>query len=164
MDGLSANSLAGPPAAAQAELARRLCIGRSAKAYARRLREVAVRPKRQRALLAQLLFARVDRHVTAEMLFNEAIEANIKLSIATVYNNTLNQFAKAGLLRRVMPNRSRLFFDTDTSIHPHFYLVGEGILTNIPEKLLFAQMPKALPGHRISRLDVIIYIRRTVDM
>ncbi|KRQ17067.1 hypothetical protein AOQ71_04240 [Bradyrhizobium manausense] len=79
------------------------------------------------------------------MLFNEAIEANIKLSIATAYN-TLNQFAKAGLLRRVMPNRSRLFFDTDTSIHPHFYLVGEGILTNIPGKLLFAQMPKALPA------------------
>ena len=122
-----------------------------------------MRPTRQRVLLAQLLFAKGDRHVTAEMLFNEAIEANIELSIATIYN-TLNQFTKAGLLRRVMPNRSRLFFDTDTSIHPHFYLVGEGILINIPEKLLFAQMPKPLPGHEISRLDVIIYIRRTVDI
>ncbi|GLR90053.1 hypothetical protein GCM10007857_67670 [Bradyrhizobium iriomotense] len=118
-----------------------------------------MRPTRQRVLLAQLLFARGDRHVTAEILFNEAIEANIELSIATIYN-TLTRFTKAGLLRRIMPNRSRLFFDTDTSIHPHLYLVDEGILINIPEKLLFAQTPRALPGHEISRLDVIVYIRR----
>ncbi|WP_258769225.1 Fur family transcriptional regulator [Bradyrhizobium arachidis] len=118
-----------------------------------------MRPTRRRVRLAQLLFARGDRHVTAEMLFNEAIEANIELSSATIYN-TLNQFTKAGLLHRIMPNRSKLFFDTDTSIHPHFYLVDEDILINIPEKLLFAQMPKALPGHEISRLDVIVHIRR----
>lgn len=126
----------------------------------RRLRDAGLRPTRRRVLLAQLLFARDDRHVTAEMLFIESIEANIKLSVATVYN-TLNHFTQAaGLLRRITPDGSRSFFDIDTSIHPHFYLVGEDALIDIPEKLLLARTPEALPDHEISRLDIIVHIRR----
>ncbi|WP_439373377.1 iron response transcriptional regulator IrrA [Bradyrhizobium sp. DASA03120] len=158
MDGL-ANNLEGARKAAQPELARRHCAGYSAKSCMHRLREAGMRPTRRRVQLAQLLFARGHRHVTAEMLFNEAIEAHIEVAVATVYN-TLSQFTQAGLLRRIMPNRSRSFFDTDTRIHPHFYLVGEDTLIDIPEKLLFEQVPRALPGYEISRLDIIVHIRR----
>lgn len=126
---------------------------------AKLLRDAGLRPTRQRIMLAELLFARGDRHVTAEMLYGEAVEANIQLSLATVYN-TLNQFTQAGLLRRIGPDGSRSFFDTNTSVHPHFYLVGEDILIDVPERLMMAQMPEALPGHEISRLDIIIHIRR----
>jgi Fur family iron response transcriptional regulator len=125
----------------------------------RLLRDAGLRPTRQRVLLGELLFARGDRHVTAEMLYGEAVEANIQLSLATVYN-TLNQFTQAGLLRRIGPDGSRSFFDTNTSVHPHFYLVGEDVLMDVPERLMMAQMPEALPGHEISRLDIIIHIRR----
>ncbi|WP_042336897.1 Fur family transcriptional regulator Irr [Bradyrhizobium sp. DOA9] len=124
----------------------------------RRLRDAGLRPTRQRMLLSELLFGRGDRHVTAEMLFAEAAEANIQLSLATVYN-TLNQFTQAGLLRRIGPDGSRSFFDTNTTVHPHFYLHGEGILIDVPETLVLAQMPEPLPGHEISRLDIIIHIR-----
>jgi len=110
-------------------------------------------------LLGELLFGRGDRHVTAEMLFAEAAEANIQLSLATVYN-TLNQFTQAGLLRRIGPDGSRSFFDTNTTVHPHFYLHGEDVLVDVPETLLLEQMPEPLPGHEISRLDIIIHIRR----
>jgi len=125
----------------------------------RLLRDAGLRPTRQRVMLGELLFARGDRHVTAEMLYGEAVEANIQLSLATVYN-TLNQFTQAGLLRRIGPDGSRSFFDTNTSVHPHFYLVGEDVLMDVPERLMMAQIPEALPGHEISRLDIIIHIRR----
>lgn len=125
----------------------------------RRLREAGLRPTRQRVILTELLFARGDRHVTAEMLYAEAAEAGIQLSMATVYN-TLNQFTQVGLLRRIGPDGSRSFFDTNTSVHPHFYLHGEDILIDVPETLVLDQMPEALPGHEVSRLDIIIHIRR----
>lgn len=128
-------------------------------ASVQRLREVGLRPTRQRIILGELLFAKGDRHVTAEMLYGEAVEANLQLSMATVYN-TLNQFTQAGLLRRIGPDGSRSFFDTNTSVHPHFYLHGEDILIDVPETLVLDRMPEALPGHEISRLDIIIHIRR----
>jgi Fur family iron response transcriptional regulator len=118
-----------------------------------------LRPTRQRLTLARLLFSGGGRHVTAEMLFTEALDADTPLSLATVYN-TLNQFTQAGLLRRIGPDGSRSFFDTDTSVHPHFYLEGEGILLDVPEDIVLEHMPEALPGHEISRLDVIIHLRR----
>ncbi|MBR0781009.1 transcriptional repressor [Bradyrhizobium iriomotense] len=127
----------------------------------RRLRDAGLRPTRQRVLLADLLFGQGQghRHVTAEMLFAESVEANIQLSLATVYN-TLNQFTQAGLLRRIGPDGSRSFFDTNTTVHPHFYLHGEDWLIDVPETLVLEQMPEPLPGHEISRLDIIIHIRR----
>ncbi len=128
-------------------------------ASVRRLREAGLRPTRQRARLAELLFGKGDRHITAEVLHSEAREAGVYLSLATVYN-TLNQFTQAGLLRRIGPNGSRSFFDTNTSVHPHFYFVGEEILIDVPERLVLEQVPDALPGHEIARLDIIIHIRR----
>ncbi|WP_092186111.1 Fur family transcriptional regulator Irr [Bradyrhizobium sp. cf659] len=125
----------------------------------RRLRKAGLRPTRQRLSLAELLFGKGDRHVTAEMLHSEALEADVYLSLATVYN-TLNQFTQAGLLRRIGPDGSRSFFDTNTSVHPHFYLVGEDVLIDVPERLVLEHVPDALPGHEIARLDIIIHIRR----
>jgi Fur family iron response transcriptional regulator len=125
-----------------------------------RLRRAGLRPTRQRVMLDELLFANGDRHVTAEMLFSEACEAGIPVSLATVYN-TLNQFTEAGLLRRIGPDGSRTFFDTNTTVHPHFYVDDEGILIDVPEPgVAFESMPQALPGHELSRVDVIIHLRR----
>ncbi|MBR0826361.1 transcriptional repressor [Bradyrhizobium manausense] len=125
----------------------------------RLLRDAGLRPTRQRLALGQLLFLNRHRHVSAETLFEEAAAANMRLSLATVYN-TLNQFTEAGLLRRISADGSKSFFDTDTSVHPHFYLEGEDVLVDISQDLIFRQMPQALPGHEISRLDVIVHIRR----
>ena len=125
-----------------------------------RLRQVGLRPTRQRVILGELLFANGDRHVTAEMLFAEARDVGVHISQATVYN-TLNQFTEAGLLRRIGLDGSISFFDTDTSVHPHFYLDDEGILIDIPGPgIALESMPPVLPGHELSRVDVIIRLRR----
>ncbi|WP_407193687.1 Fur family transcriptional regulator [Bradyrhizobium sp. STM 3566] len=106
-----------------------------------------------------MLFQGGHRHVTVESLYAEAIAASAHLSLATVYN-TLNQFTEAGLLRRIAADGIKSFFDTDTSVHPHFYLEGEDVLVDVAERLAFTKVPEALPGHEIARLDVIVHLRR----
>ncbi len=125
-----------------------------------RFRQVGLRATHQRVKLGKLLFAKGDRHTTAELLFSEARKAGIRVSLATVYN-TLNHFTKAGLLRRVGPDASRAFFDTNTSVHPHFYLADENRLVDVPEPgIALESLPQVPPGHELSRVDVIIHLRR----
>ncbi len=64
-----------------------------ASAMRSKLRQVELRPTRPRVALSALLFAKGDRHVTAEMLFEEANQAKVSVSLATVYN-TLHQFTR----------------------------------------------------------------------
>jgi Fur family iron response transcriptional regulator len=123
------------------------------------LGQAGLRPTRQRLALGRLLFLGEHRHVTAEKLYEEALAANAYLSLATVYN-TLNQFTEAGLLRRISADGIKSFFDTNTSVHPHFYLEGEDMLVDVPNSIAFTKIPDALPGHEIARLDVIVHLRR----
>ena len=96
-------------------------------AIADRLRAAGLRPTRQRLCLARLLFEPGDRHVTAEQLHSEANAARVEVSLATVYN-TLHQFTEAGLLREVVIEPGRSYFDTNTSDHHHFFHEGDGRL------------------------------------
>src|SRR6202795_1491326 len=85
-----------------------------------RLRTAGLRPTRQRLALARLLFEKGDRHVTAEQLHGEAQATSVQVSLATVYN-TLHQFIAAGLLREVVVDPGRSYFDTNVSDHHHFF-------------------------------------------
>ena len=90
-----------------------------------------LRPTRQRVALATLLFGNGDRHVTAEMLHEEAVRAGERVSLATVYN-TLHQFKRAGLLREIAIGGQRAYFDTNTSNHNHYFVEARGRLMDIP--------------------------------
>src|SRR5678816_4093180 len=78
------------------------------------LRSVGLRPTRQRMALGWLLFGKGDRHLSAEMLYEEATKAKVPVSLATVYN-TLHQFTDVGLLRQVAVDGSKTYFDTNVS-------------------------------------------------
>ena len=86
-----------------------------------RLRAAGLRPTRQRLALAKLLFEGGDRHVTAEMLHSEARTASIRVALATVYN-TLHQFTAAELLREIVVDSQRSYFDTNMADHHHFFM------------------------------------------
>jgi Fur family iron response transcriptional regulator len=86
-----------------------------------RLRSAGLRPTLQRVSLGWLLFGRGDRHVTAERLFEEAVQARVPVTLATVYN-TLNQFIEAGLLRRIAVDTCKSYFDTNLTEHHHFLI------------------------------------------
>jgi Fur family iron response transcriptional regulator len=125
-----------------------------------RLRAAGLRPTRQRLELAAHLFAGDDRHVTAESLHDEVVNAGIKVSLATVYN-TLHQFTAAGLLRQVVVDAARGYFDTNTGDHQHFFLEDEGTLIDIPgEAIEVAGIPSAPPGMIVDRVDVVIRVKK----
>jgi len=123
------------------------------------LRRASLRPTRQRLALAKLLYDGGDRHVTAETLHEEAMRSKVRVSLATVYN-TLHQFCDAGLLREVMVEPGRSYFDTNTSDHHHFLYEETGELYDIPaDRLRFESLPPAPAGAEIGRVDVIIRLR-----
>lgn len=125
-----------------------------------RLRSASLRPTRQRLALARLLFEGGDRHVTAEQLHGETTAAAIPVSLATVYN-TLHQFTAAGLLREVVVEPGRSYFDTNIDDHHHFFCESTGMLQDIPGAAVsVGQLPRAPAGTEISRVDVIIRVRR----
>lgn len=131
-----------------------------ADAAAARLKAAGLRPTRQRVELAQLLFAGHDRHVTAESLAEEGQRAGVKVSLATVYN-TLHQFQAAGLLRQVVVDASRTYFDTNVGDHQHFFVENEGLLIDIPgEEISVSGVPTAPEGLTIDRVDVVVRVRR----
>jgi len=122
------------------------------------LRAAKLRPTRQRLALARMLFEKGDRHVTAEQLHGEAQAASVRVSLATVYN-TLHQFIAAGLLREVVVDPGRSYFDTNVSDHHHFFHEETGRLQDIPgERLGVAELPAPPPGTQIRRVDVIIRV------
>ena len=121
-----------------------------------KLRAIDLRPTRQRLALAKLLFEGEERHVTAELLHSEAIDAGIKVSLATVYN-TLHQFTTVGLLHEIAVDSSRSYFDTNISEHHHFYNEESGHLEDIPgDEIQIAQLPEAPSGSKIERVDIVV--------
>jgi Fur family iron response transcriptional regulator len=126
-----------------------------------RLRTAGLRPTRQRVELASVLFKGHDRHVTAESLHEEVVSLGLKISLATVYN-TLHQFTRAGLLRQVIVDAARGYFDTNTGDHQHFFLEEEGALIDIPgEDITVSGVPVPPAGLAVDRVDVVVRIKRT---
>jgi Fur family transcriptional regulator, iron response regulator len=125
-----------------------------------KLRQVGLRPTRTRLALSALLFAKGDRHVTAEMLFEEANQAKVSVSLATVYN-TLNQFTEMGLLRQVAIDASKSYFDTNNTEHNHFYIEDRHELMDVsPTDMIVGKAPVPPEGYEISRIDVVVRLRR----
>src|SRR5437764_8516504 len=124
------------------------------------LRTVGLRPTRQRMALGWMLFGKGDRHITAEMLYEEATNAKVPVSLATVYN-TLHQFTEVGLLRQVAVDGSKTYFDTNAAEHHHFFVEGEDALVDIPgADVIVGKLPIAPEGYEIARVDVVVRLRR----
>lgn len=124
-----------------------------------RVRNAGLRPTRQRLALAELLFAKGDRHLAAEDLHEEALEAGVAVSLATVYN-TLHQFTGVGLLRILAMEGSKTYFDTNTSDHHHFYVEGENRVIDIDHwPVRVVNLPAPPSGMEIANVDVVIRLR-----
>lgn len=126
-----------------------------------RLRQAGLRPTKQRLALSKILYRDgCDRHVTAEALHAEAVAAGVRVSLATVYN-ALHQFTTAGLLRQVVVDGARTYFDTNTGEHHHFYYEDDGALMDIPgEGVKVTGLPEAPSGAAVARVDVIVRLSR----
>jgi Fe2+/Zn2+ uptake regulation proteins len=121
-----------------------------------------LRPTRQRLSLATLLVGDGrNRHVTAEGLYAAARDSGEQVSLATVYN-TLRAFCEAGIMSEITVDAGRSYFDTRTDDHPHFFWEEENRLSDAPaEELELARVPAAPTGAEITRVDVIIRLRKS---
>ncbi len=125
-----------------------------------RLKGAGLRPTRQRMSLGWLLFAKGDRHITAELIFEEAQKARVPISLATVYN-TLHQFTESGLLRQLPIEGAKSYFDTNPSDHHHFFFDEGDILTDVPlDQVSISSLPEPPEGMAISRVDVIVRLKK----
>lgn len=124
-----------------------------------RLKEAGLRPTRQRLALAKLLAEAGDCHLTAEQLHSQAQQAGIRVSLATVYN-ALHQFTAAGLLKEIVVDAGRSYFDTNVSAHHHFFFEDSSRLQDIEGKsVTISCLPEPPAGTTVERVDVVIRIR-----
>ena len=127
------------------------------------LQDVGLRPTKQRLALAKLLFDGEDRHVTAEMLQNEVGRMEAKVSLATIYN-TLHQFTSAGLLKEVIVDSNKTYFDTNVSDHHHLYFKDEERLLDLKsDELVIATLPNVPEGKKISGVSVVVHMENSQD-
>ena len=123
------------------------------------LRRAGLRLTNQRQALAAFLFDGTHKHVTAEHVHAALHKRRAGVSLATVYN-TLHQFTTAGLLREIMIDATRTYFDTNTETHHHFFDETAGHLTDIPAHAVrISQLPKPPTGTKLDRVEVIIRVR-----
>lgn len=124
------------------------------------LHSLGLRPTQQRMALGCLLFSKGRRHITAEMLYEEARSERINVSLATIYN-TLKQLTDAGLLRQVAVDGSKTYFCNNTTEHHHFYLEDRHELVDIPEGSVdINNLPAPPEGYEIAKTDLVIRLRR----
>ena len=128
--------------------------------FINKLREIGLRPTKQRVKICELLFLRDKTfHFTINDLVKKiSDEMNEKISLATVYN-TVHAFQKKGHLKEIAINSDKTYYDTNTSVHHHFYDEDTHELIDCDENDIdFINLKKKIPGKKIKSLEVLIKI------
>jgi len=124
------------------------------------LREIGLRPTKQRIKICELLFLREKTfHFTINDLVKKiSDEMNEKISLATVYN-TVHAFQKKGHLKEIAINSDKTYYDTNTSIHHHFYDEDTHELIDCDENDIDPiNLKKNIPGKQIKSVEVLIKV------
>lgn len=122
------------------------------------LRSHDINPTMQRMEIAQVLFSHTG-HLSAEDVFTLVNGEASRASKATVYN-TLGLFAERGLIREVIADPTRIFYDPNTVPHHHLYDTATGKLMDIPAgEVHVSGLPTLPEGMRIEGVDVIVRVR-----
>ena len=115
-------------------------------------------PTPQRVEVAEILLAR-PQHMSADQIIDRLRVLGSGVSKATVYN-TLNLFGDRGIVKEIMVDPVRKFYDSCTHAHHHFYNVDTGELTDIEEgEVSFQSLPPIPDGARQDSVEVLIKLR-----
>jgi Fur family iron response transcriptional regulator len=125
----------------------------------RKLESAGVMPTRQRVDLGRTIFGAGDRHFTAEMIYQETRSIRFAPTRGTIYN-TLNEFARRGLLREIALYDAKVWYDTKTGPHFHFYFEDTDELSDIPDYELPEIEISPPEGMRVAAIDVIVRLKR----
>ena len=126
--------------------------------FIEKLREVGLRPTKQRIKICEVLF---NKETTFHFTINDLVkiietEANEKISLATVYN-TIHAFEKKGYLKEIPIDSNQSYFDTNVTDHHHFYDISEKRLIDLDEVDVGPiDIKKSIPGKKIKSVEVLV--------
>ena len=126
--------------------------------FIEKLRELGLRPTRQRVKMCEVLF---NRENTFHFTINDLVkmiseELNEKISLATVYN-TIHAFEKKGYLKEIPIDSNQSYFDTNVTDHHHFYDISEKKLIDLDEVDVGPiNIKKSIPGKKIKSVEVLV--------
>ncbi|HVK54425.1 MAG TPA: transcriptional repressor [Burkholderiales bacterium] len=130
--------------------------------FAELLREKDITPTHQRLEIARVLLA-CKQHLSADDILGLVNHHHAETSKATVYN-TLKLFLEKGLIREVIVDPTRVFYDSNTAPHHHFFDVDHGALIDIDaERLTIAGLPELPEGMVATGVDVIVRIKKSPE-
>jgi Fur family iron response transcriptional regulator len=122
------------------------------------LRQRAINPTHQRIEIAYALFSRRE-HMSADQVLAAVNDRHSETSKATVYN-TLKLFLEKRLIREVIVDPNKVFYDPNTEPHHHFYNVDSGELIDIDAaEMAVHGLPELPEGMVTEGIDIIVRIR-----
>ena len=125
------------------------------------LTNYGISPTQQRIRIAQVLCSEA-RHLSAEKILEEVNQEKTQVSKATIYN-TLKLFVRKGLVREVIVDPSKIFYDSTTHAHFHFYNENSGELTDIDaDSISLESLPDVPQGTELTGVDIVVRIRNNV--
>jgi len=128
--------------------------------FIEKLRELGLRPTKQRVKICEVLFNREKTfHFTiSDLVKMISQEMNEKISLATVYN-TVHAFEKKGYLKQISINSDKSYFDTNTSVHHHFYDEDTHELIDCGENDIDSiNVKKNITGKKINSVEVLVRV------
>lgn len=129
--------------------------------FADLLRDHGITSTLQRVEIAQVILSK-PQHLSAEQVLEKVNRGRSIVSKATVYN-TLRLFAKKGLVREVIADPTKVFYEPMSTEHHHFYNVETGELVDIePEQITIQGVPEPPNGSQAIGVDVVIRIRNGI--
>ena len=124
-----------------------------------KLKQKGIRPTSQRKVLAKIIFENGNRHLNAEIIYNEAKKLGHSISLATVYN-TLKQFSYFGLLKEIVVDQNKSMYCNNREPHYHLYVEDEGKIIDIPnDNIDLSNIPEILACLNLHNIDIIVRIR-----
>ena len=129
-----------------------------AEQYIEKLRKSGLRPTKQRIKICEVLF---DAEKTFHFTIKELVkiienQANIKVSLATVYN-TVHAFEKKGYLKQIPINSNQTYFDTNVTDHHHFYDLKDEKLIDLENSDVGPiNILKKINGKKIKSVEVLV--------
>ena len=128
--------------------------------FIEKLRETGLRPTKQRVKICEVLF---NRDKTFHFTINDLVkkiseELNEKISLATVYN-TVHALKKKGYLKEISINSDKSYFDTNTTVHHHFYDEDTHQLIDCDEnEIENVNVKNNITGKKINSVEVLVRV------